>query len=72
MASANNNAMYHLAELGGTQITVPVVGKRIKAFKKRYEDEPDLDCMDEDYDLEGAGGDGRVSESEDDGSGNEE
>ena len=36
----NDNATYHLAELDGTQITTPVVGKRIKAFKRRNEAEP--------------------------------
>ena len=38
--SVNTNATYHLAELDGTRITTPVVGKRIKAFKKRNEAEP--------------------------------
>ena len=33
---------YHLAELDGAQIAVPVAGKRIKVFKKRHEDEPNL------------------------------
>ena len=36
----NDNATYHLAELDGTQITTPVAGKRIKAFKRRNEAEP--------------------------------
>ena len=39
--SANDNATYHLAKLDGTRITVLVAGKRIKAFKKRCEPEPD-------------------------------
>ena len=38
--SVNDNATYHLAELDGTQITTPVAGKRIKAFKRRNEAEP--------------------------------
>ena len=38
--SVNDNATYHLMELDGTRITTPVVGKRIKAFKKRNEAEP--------------------------------
>ena len=38
---ANDNATYHLAELDGTRIEIPVAGKRIKAFKKRHEVEPD-------------------------------
>ena len=39
--NANNNATYHLVELDGTRITTPVAGKRIKAFKRRNETEPD-------------------------------
>ena len=42
VTSAKDNATYHITELYGTKITVPVVGKRIKAFKKRHEDEPGL------------------------------
>ena len=38
--SINNNATYHLAELEGTLITTLVAGKRIKAFKRRNEAEP--------------------------------
>ena len=40
--SVNNNVTYHLTELDGTRITTPVAGKRIKAFKRRNEGEPDL------------------------------
>ena len=40
VTSDNNNETYHLAELDGTRMAVPVVGKRIKAFKKRHETEP--------------------------------
>ena len=38
--SVNDNATYHLANLDGTRITTPVAGKRIKAFKRRNEAEP--------------------------------
>ena len=38
--SVNDNATYHLAELDETRITTPVAGKRIKAFKRRNEAEP--------------------------------
>ena len=38
--SVNNNATYHLADLDSTRITTPVAGKRIKAFKRRNEVEP--------------------------------
>ena len=41
VTSANNNGTYHLAELDGTRLVIPVGGKRIKAFKKRHDDEPD-------------------------------
>ena len=40
VTSANDNNTYHLVELDGTRIAVPVAGKRIKAFKKRHKDEP--------------------------------
>ena len=39
--STNDNAMYHLGEVDGTRIAVPVAGKQIKAFKKRHESEPE-------------------------------
>ena len=35
--SVNDNVTYHLAELDGTRMTTPVVGKQIKAFKRRNE-----------------------------------
>ena len=35
-------------ELDGTTMAVSVTGKRIKAFKKRHEDEPDLGGGDSD------------------------
>ena len=38
MMSANDNGTYHLIELDGTRIVVPVAGKRIKVFKKRHVD----------------------------------
>ena len=48
--SANNNGTYHHAALDGTRMAIPVAGKRIKAFKKRHDNEPDpvdLDNIDE-------------------------
>ena len=45
VTSANDNGMYHLAELDGTSMVIPVAGKRIKAFKRRHDDEPDLGGM---------------------------
>ena len=54
--SANDNETYHLAELDGTRMAIPVAGKRIKAFKKRHDDEPDpvdLDSNDKRSESEG-------------------
>ena len=48
MTSANDNDTYHLAELDGTQLAVPVAGKRIKEFKKWYEGEPKLGSDEDD------------------------
>ena len=45
VTSANDNGTYHLAELDGTRMVIPVAGKRIKAFKKRHDGEPDLGDM---------------------------
>ena len=39
--SVNDNATYHLAELDGTRMMTLVDGKRITAFKRRNETEPD-------------------------------
>ena len=50
VTSANDNGTYHLAELNGTRIVVWVAGKRIKAFKKRHEDDPNPGDMDSDND----------------------
>ena len=44
---ANDNGTYHLAELDGTRTVVPMAEKRIKSFKKRHEDEPDLASVDD-------------------------
>jgi hypothetical protein len=50
VTSVDDNGTYHLAELEETKIAVPVAGKRIKAFKKRHNDEPDLGIGDDDTD----------------------
>ena len=57
MTSANDNGTYHLVDLDGTRIAVSVAGKRIKAFKKRHEDEPDAGNVESDDDRSGADGD---------------
>ena len=61
VTSTNDNGTYHLVELDGTRIVVPVVEKTIKAFKKRHTDEPDLGGVEDDHERIGADGD---SESE--------
>ena len=55
VTSANDNGTYHLAELDGTQLAISVAGKRIKAFKKRNEDEPDPGSEDGDDGRFGTG-----------------
>jgi hypothetical protein len=57
VTTVNGNETYHLAELDGTRIAVPVAGKRIKAFKKRHEDSSDLGSEESDDDGDGTGGD---------------
>ena len=54
ITSPNDNDTYHLAELNRTRVVVSVVGKRIKAFKKWHEDEPNPRSMDDDNDWFGA------------------
>jgi hypothetical protein len=59
VTSVNDNGTYHLAELDGTRIAVPVAGKRVKAFKKRHDYEPDLGIGkndDNDDDTDGTDG----------------
>ena len=57
VTSANDNDTYHLAELDGTRIVVPVPRKRIKAFKKWHEDELDPASAGHDNDWAGADSD---------------
>ena len=52
VTSANSNATYHLAELDETRIAIPVAGKRIKAFKKRQEGDPEIEEGSADRDEE--------------------
>ena len=35
VTSANDNDTYHLVELDGSRLTIPIAGKRVKIFKKR-------------------------------------
>jgi hypothetical protein len=56
VTSVNDNGTYCLAELDGTRIAVPVAGKRVKAFKKRHDSEPDLVSEESDEDTDGTDG----------------
>ena len=46
VTNTNDNGIYHLAELHGMIMAVPMAGKRVKAFKKRNEGERGLEGMD--------------------------
>ena len=35
VTSANDNASYHLTELDGTRLMVPIAGTQVKIFKKQ-------------------------------------
>ena len=56
--SVNNNATYHLAELDGTRIAVPIARKWIKGFKKRHEPELDRKAEEEDSEVDVSVNDG--------------
>ena len=47
VTSANDNAPYHLVELDGSRLAIPIAGKRVKIFKKRQDENPDLDDLDD-------------------------
>ena len=47
VTSANDNATYHHVELDGLRLVVPIVGKRVKIFKKRQDENPNLDDLDD-------------------------
>ena len=49
VTSANYNATYHLVELDGSSLTIPIAGKRVKIFKKRQDEGPNLDHLDDEY-----------------------
>ena len=53
--SANDNATYHLAELDGTRLVVPIAGKRVKIFKKQYDNEPNVDDLIDDENEQATG-----------------
>jgi hypothetical protein len=54
---AELDGTYHLAELDGTSIAVPVADKRVKTFKKRHANEPDLESGEsDDHDTDGTYG----------------
>ena len=43
--SAYDNATYHLAELDGSRLAIPIAGKRVKIFKKRQDEGPNLNDL---------------------------
>ena len=43
--SASDNATYHLVELDGSRLAIPIAGKRVKIFKKRQDEGPNLDDL---------------------------
>ena len=43
VTSGNDNATYHLAELDGSRLAIPIEGKRVKIFKKQQDENPDLE-----------------------------
>ena len=42
VTSANDNATYHLTELNGSRLPIPISGKREKIFKKWEDENPYL------------------------------
>jgi hypothetical protein len=60
VTSVDDNGTYNLAELDKTRIAVPVAGKRVKAFKKRNDNEPDLGIGESDNDDDTDGTDGEL------------
>ena len=49
VTSANDNATYHLAEVDGSRLVVPIAGKSVKIFKKRQNKDPNLDHLDDEH-----------------------
>ena len=49
VTSANDNATYHLVELDGSRLVVPIPGKRVKIFKKRQDKDLDLGHLDDEH-----------------------
>ena len=45
ITSANDNATYHLPELDRSRLAIPIACKRVKIFKKRQDENPDLDDL---------------------------
>ena len=57
-----DNGTYRLCELDGTILRVPIVGKRVKIFKKRTDKEP-LEKTDNEEELDKDHGDAESEES---------
>ena len=43
--SANDNATYHIVELDGSRLAIPLAGKRVKISKKRQDKGPNLEDL---------------------------
>jgi hypothetical protein len=56
VTSVNDDRTYYLVELDGKRIAVPVAGKRVKAFKKRHDNELGLESGESDDDTGGTDG----------------
>ena len=54
VTSANDDT-YHLTELEGTRLAIPMAGKQIKAFKRRFKGEPEPTSETDDDDRFGPG-----------------
>ena len=64
VTSAKDNATYHFVELDRTRLVIPIMGKRVKLFKKRHNDEPKLDDLEEEDNEDEQSTSLRVNEEE--------
>ena len=45
-----DNTTYHLAQLDGSRLAIPIAGKIVKIFKRRQDEGPDLDDLNDEND----------------------
>ena len=55
VTTVHDNVTYNLAELDGTRLVVPIAGKRVKIFKKQYDNEPNVDDLIDDENEQATG-----------------